>query len=93
MQVSCFMAEAFLGCAGQVQLPEGYLKQVFKSVHVINGDQYRVIYYYRSPPVALCISQSTNIIIAQYNIPALWFRPAILLMTLVVKLLVRKPFK
>lgn len=24
------MAEAFLGCAGQVQLPEGYLKQVFK---------------------------------------------------------------
>ena len=26
------MAEAFLGCAGQVQLPEGYLKQVFKLV-------------------------------------------------------------
>ncbi len=28
-QVASFIAEAFLGCAGQVQLPEGYLKASF----------------------------------------------------------------
>ena len=29
------MVEAFMGCAGQVQLPEGYLKQVFKLVFIL----------------------------------------------------------
>ncbi len=29
-QVASFIAEAFLGCAGQVQLPEGYLKASFE---------------------------------------------------------------
>ena len=30
MQIASFLAESFLGCAGQVKLPEGYLKAVFE---------------------------------------------------------------